>query len=64
MVLTVNAKVHFRRPVYVGETIFSQAIVEAVKGNRTTVAIVSKVSGNEVCSGTFEVAAVEAFDHR
>ena len=64
VVLTVNAKVHFRRPVYVGETIFSQAIVEAVKVNRTTVAIVSKVSGKEVFSGTFEVAAVEAFDHR
>ncbi len=64
VVLTVTAKVHFRRPVYVGETIFSQAQVQAVQGNRTIVDVISKVSGKEVFSGNFEVVAVEVLEHR
>ncbi|NMB24706.1 MAG: transcription factor FapR [Firmicutes bacterium] len=64
IVLTVTANVHFRRPVYVGETIFSQAKVQALQGNRTTVDVISKVGGKEVFFGSFEVAAVEVAEHR
>lgn len=59
VVLTARADIQFRRPVYVGEAIFSQAQVTEVKGNRTVVHVVSKVSGKEVFRGRFTVVTVE-----
>ncbi|NLJ26089.1 MAG: transcription factor FapR [Firmicutes bacterium] len=59
VVLTASAEIQFRRPVYVGETIFCQAEMKSTRGNRTTVDVVSKVGGKEVFSGRFEVATID-----
>jgi acyl-coenzyme A thioesterase PaaI-like protein len=37
VVLTASAEIQFRRPVYVGETIFCQAETTSIKGNRISV---------------------------
>ncbi|NLA58486.1 MAG: transcription factor FapR [Firmicutes bacterium] len=62
VVFTVRAEIHFRHPVYAGESIFCQAEVISTKGNRTLVEVKSKVSGKEVFRGRFEVVAIETWD--
>ena len=62
VVFTARAEIHFRHPVYVGESIFCQAEVANASGNRTTVHVNSKVSGRKVFMGRFEVAAIETRD--
>ncbi len=62
VVFTAKAEIHFRHPVYAGESIFCQAEVIGTKGNRTVVEVRSKVSGKEVFRGLFEVVAVEMWD--
>ena len=51
VVFTARAEIHFRHPVYAGESIFCQAEVVSSKGNRTMVEVKSKVSGKEVFAG-------------
>ncbi|NLK07628.1 MAG: transcription factor FapR [Firmicutes bacterium] len=63
-VLTVSADIRFRRPVYIGETIFSQANVKEVKGNRILIEVVSKVGGKTVFNGNFEVARVDVAENK
>ncbi len=62
VVFTARAEIHFRHPVYAGESIFCQAEVVSSKGNRTMVEVKSKVSGKEVFAGRFEVVAIETLD--
>ncbi|NMB45815.1 MAG: transcription factor FapR [Firmicutes bacterium] len=62
VVLTASAEIRFRRPVYVGETIFCQAEVKNRKGNRFTVDVTSKVASREVFWGSFQVAAIETWE--
>ncbi len=64
VVLTASAEVRFRRPVYVGELLFCQAEVKNVKGNRTTVDVVSRVAGREAFWGRFEVANIDTWEAR
>ena len=62
VVFTATAEIHFLHPVYSGESIFCQAEVVSVNGNRTLVEVKSKVSGREVFAGRFEVVAIETWD--
>ncbi|NMB10843.1 MAG: transcription factor FapR [Firmicutes bacterium] len=64
VVLTASAEIQFRRPVYIGETIFCQGEVISVKGNRSTVDVVSKVAGKEAFWGRFGVATIETWEGR
>jgi acyl-coenzyme A thioesterase PaaI-like protein len=64
VVLTASAEIQFRRPVYVGETIFCQAETTSIKGNRISVDVVSKVAGKEVFWGRFVVATIETWEGR